>query len=149
MKDIQKYFQSKKVYWTASIIVGLIIASLIFHAGVVFGTRRAFHAERFEHGFSHSFFPGNFRLPRGYIPGGHGAVGAITGITLPTITVNMRDGSVETILLNASTTILSANREGNTGALSVGRKVVVIGEPDAEGHIEAKIIRVIAASTQP
>lgn len=146
MKEFENIISSKKVRLIAGIIGVLILALLIFHAGVVFGSHRnSFGGPSgrpgMDRGFRPPFLPGGFKLPHGFIQNDHGAVGAITAITLPTFTMETRDGTSRTILTSTSTMIRGM------GALSVGNKIVVLGEPDSQGRIRAKLIRIVSVAT--
>jgi hypothetical protein len=149
MQEIKKIFHSKNIRWAVGVLGVLLVATLIFHAGVVFGTRQALYSERFPRDPRHSFFPGALRLPPGYVPGGHGAVGVITEVALPTVTIQMRDGSTDVVTVGTSTIIESTDGQNTTSSLVVGRPVVIIGAPGTLGGIGAKVIRVIASSTKP
>ncbi len=131
------------------VIGALILALLIFHAGVVVGSRRdrfLFVRHGADRGFSFPFLLGGFALPYGgFIPNSHGAVGTITAVTLPTLSVETRGGTSETILVGTSTIIRNSG-ESTSLALSVGDQVVVLGEPDSQGRIDATLIRVLSTS---
>ncbi len=128
---------------TAGIIGALLLAALIFHAGVVVGSHReAFGRFGMERGFRSSFFPGGFELPYGSIPNTHGAVGTITAVTLPTRTLQTRDGTNETILVGTSTSIRDKGA-ADTKALIVGTQAIVLGEPDSQDRIDAKLIHIL------
>lgn len=148
MKEFENMVSSKKVRLTAGVIGVVVIALLIFHAGVVFGSHRnSFGGPSgrpgMDRGFRSPFLPSGFELPHGFIQSNHGAVGAITAITLPTFTMETRDGTSQTILIS-TTTMIRGMEGGDTGALSVGNKIVVLGEPDSQGHISAKLIRIVS-----
>lgn len=148
MKEFENIISSKKVRLIASIIGVLILALLIFHAGVVFGSHRNSFGgpsgrPSMGRGFRPPFLPSGFELPHGFIPNNHGAVGTITAITLPIFTMETREGTSKTILVS-TTTMIRGIEGGDTGALSVGNKIVVLGEPDSQGRISAKLIRIVS-----
>ncbi|MEI7720316.1 MAG: hypothetical protein WCI89_03890 [bacterium] len=68
----------------------------------------------------------------------HGAVGVITNVTLPTITLKTRSGESQTIRIGTSTPVLSKQQTLSTTSLSVGQNVVIVGEPG-----EARFIRIL------
>jgi len=145
MEKIKIFFVSKKTRVITTVIGALLLAALIFHAGVVYGSHRnPFGRHDAGRGFRPPFFPGNLELPHGFIWNDHGAVGTITAITLPTFLMQTREGTIQSILIGTSTVIRS-----NT-LLSMGDEVIVLGEPDNQGRIDATLIRVLAApSTRP
>lgn len=140
MKKIEQFVASKKVRVGAGIFGALFVAALIFHAGVVVGAHRG----RFDRtrGFRSPLFPSGFALPHGFIQDAHGAVGTITAVALPTFTMETRAGASQSILVGTSTLIRSMD-QANEQALSVGSQVIVLGEPDSQGRIDAKLIRVL------
>lgn len=130
----------------AGAIVALLLATLIFHAGVVVGSHRGqWGRHDADRGFRSPFLPGGFEMPHGFIQNGHGAVGTISALSLPTFTMQTREGTDQTILVGTST-IIRAMGTSSASSLSVGNKIVVLGEPDAQGRIDAKLIRVLPAS---
>jgi hypothetical protein len=153
MKEFKNIVSSKKARLAVGIIGAVVLALLIFHAGVVFGSHRnSFGSPSgrsgMSRGFRPPFLPSGFELPHGFIPNRHGAVGAITAITLPTLTMETREGMSKTIMVSTSTMI--RNMGGvDTKTLSVGDKIIVLGGPDNQGRIDAKLIRIlsVAAST--
>ncbi len=149
MKEFENIVSSKKVRLTVGIIGTLILALLIFHAGVVFGSHRNSFGGPSDRpgmgrGFRPPFMPDGFEMPRGFIPNKHGAVGVITAITLPTLTMETREGTSKTILVSTSTMIQNGEDPKNA-TLSVGAHIIVLGDTDSEGWIGAKIIRMLPA----
>jgi len=149
MKEFKNIVSSKKVRLTAGVIGVLVLALLIFHAGVVFGSHRNSFGDPLDRsgmgrGFRPPFMPDGFEMPRGFIPNSHGAVGAITAITLPTFTMETREGTSKTILVSTSTMIQNGENPKNI-TLSVGTHIIVLGDTDSEGRIGAKVIRMLPA----
>lgn len=144
MTEIKQTITSRKGRITLGVIGALILAMLIFHAGVVVGTHRGeFRGLGMSRGFRPPFLPSGFELPHGFIQNDHGAVGAIIAVTLPTFTMETREGTSQTIVVS-TTTMIRGIEGGGTGALSVGNKIVVLGELDSQGRINAKLIRIIS-----
>jgi len=142
MEKIKIFFVSRTVRVVAGVVGVLFLAALIFHAGVVYGSHRnPFGRHDAGRGFRPPFFPGGFELPHGFISNAHGAVGTVTTLALPTITMQTREGTSQTILVGTSTIT-----RGGT-ALSVGDEVLVLGEPDSQGRIDATLIRVLSATS--
>ena len=81
---------------------------------------------------------------------GHGAVGKITQIEGTTLTLQTRNGVTQTILTDGQTRF---DRGGikitklNLRDLKVGDQIIVIGTPNAQGQIKAKLIRVLPMPT--
>ncbi len=149
MKNFEKITSSRKVRFAAGTIGALILALLVFRAGVVVGSHRGqFRGDLSrEHGFRSPFFLGNFEMPHGFLQDGHGAVGSITAITLPTFLIETRDGANQTILISTSTLIRDMHAPDATTTLSVGDRIIVLGDPDNQGRINARIINVFPSAS--
>ncbi|MFZ1075086.1 MAG: hypothetical protein WAN50_01800 [Minisyncoccia bacterium] len=148
MKTLEDFFASKKVRLTAIVFGGIILAFLIFHAGVEIGEHGGeFDRRGPDRDFRHPLLPG-VALPHEFIQNGHGAVGTITNVSLPTLTVSTPDGRNETILVSSSTMVRSIDGPA-TQHFSVGSQIVVLGEPDNQNRIDATFIRILPATTTP
>lgn len=150
MATFEDYFFVKNTKWIFWGIGALVVLFLVFRAGMVVG----FHDALRSHGLERRVPPGGpfgLPLPADTMPG-HGAVGSIATITLPTLTLKTRDGMIEKIEL-ASTTVIHDDN-GNPlapASLKTGDMAVVIGDPEdtddfsSEGEIDAQFIRVLPA----
>ncbi|MBU6427023.1 hypothetical protein KGQ27_02165 [Patescibacteria group bacterium] len=83
----------------------------------------------------------------------HGAIGKIISVQLPSIMIRDQ-GNVERIaVIGGSTAIRHFRSEASTTDLIPGEQVIVIGEPDGKGRINAAFIRILpqplASSTMP
>jgi len=138
------------------ILIGIfiaIIALVIFQSGVAVGERKASFAHRFGDNFER-----NFRDPRGgfmqqkmlggeNMPGGHGAVGEIVGISLPLIVVAGPDNLEKTIVVESNTEIREFRDSITADKLKVGDFIIVLGAPNSEGQVGAKLIRLAPPPT--
>lgn len=146
LKDIHK---SKTV---RGVVIGLGVIVLvlgIFKLGQVSGFQKARFSERFGNNFNRNFidpreggFFKNFSDRKGP-PGGHGAVGKIVSIQLPFIVVAEPDNIEKTIVISDSTEVLKYRDDITTTDLKVGDFIVVLGTPNDNGQIEAKLIRTL------
>ncbi len=145
MEKIKKIISSGKVHVIASIVGAFVLALLIFHAGIVVGSRHnLFERHNAKHDFSFSFFPNGFMMPYyGFIPNNHGSVGTITAVTLPTLSLRTRAGTNKIVLISPSTLIRGENDTG-TSSLVAGDQIIVLGEPDSQGRIDAHLIHVLS-----
>lgn len=145
--DIKKIVQSKAFI---GIIIGIGIAAaviLIFQAGVWAGYRKA--ATSFRFGDNYYRFVGGQRgrfapgLPHGEFPDANGAVGRIIKIELPTIVIEDRGRVEKTVVIKEDTSIMRFRETIQPEDLKTDDFVVVIGSPDDQSQIEAKLIRVM------
>ncbi len=148
--DLNKLFQSKILKIIFFAIGALIILLLVFKTGVFVGYRKASFSYRWGENYHRNFagprggFFGNFRSGFGdkdFIDA-HGAFGSILKIDGNTIIVKGGDG-VEKIVIVAYDTVIRKGRENvKLSDLKFEDRVVIIGLPDSQGKIEAKLIRV-------
>jgi hypothetical protein len=149
-ESIKKVFGSKKVLIVVSIVGILVVFSFIFQAGVLVG----FHKASFGKSWSENY-ERNFGMIRGEkepfrrigmpenFPNAHGTVGKIIKIELPSIITLDKDGTEKLVLINENTEIRSAKEKITKNDLKIDNFIVVIGSPNTQGQIEAKLIRVM------
>ncbi len=151
MEQPTRSFFSGRIHIVLAIVAAILLAALIFHAGVVVGSRGGFSRGAFgprdEHRFR--FSPFGISFPRGFIENGHGAVGTVTDVSLPIFTVKTRGGTSQTVAVGTTTVLRSGGAPASTSTLRVGVPVVIIGEPDGQGRLTAFLIRIINASSTP
>jgi hypothetical protein len=135
------------------IIVGLIclvVVVLIFGAGVFVGGMKAKFSYSWAESYHKNFagppggFFGDWRKfppPPGEFIEGHGTFGEIIKINNSDFVIKGQD-NVEKIILIKEDTIIEKGRETvKKDELKVGNYIVVIGSPNEQGQIEAKLIR--------
>ena len=134
------------------VIIGVVLAIVvlvIFQAGVIVGERRSDFAHRFGDSFEE-----NFRGPEGVmafrgvpghgpLPSAHGAVGKIISVALPNVLVAGPDNLEKTVVIRSETVIREFQTERLASDLNVGDHIVAFGEPNEEGQIEAKLVRLL------
>jgi hypothetical protein len=123
------------------ILSSVVILAAVFIAGIAVGRWSMRAEERI--------------IESQIIPGGHGAVGKVQAIQDNTLVLNTREGTVY-VVVNDQTTVESGPRRKaiKLTDLKPGDRVSIIGEPNADGQIDAKVINQIPAnspgnSTQP
>ena len=152
MAAFEDYLFKKNTKWILWGLGALVLAALIFHAGVVAGLHdRGISSRNFDKSWFDAQLPfggGVLALPQGFISGGHGAVGTIASVALPAITVTTRDGVTLTVNVDSDTQIVGATPQGTSSpaSLSVGDTIVVLGDPDdisTSGAVDARLIRIV------
>lgn len=137
------------------IFIGLVfgfVLFLVFQAGVFVGHRKAAFSFRFGDNY-YRVFEGQprggkfFTKMRGPFPDklieGHGAVGEVVSVDMPTFAVLGRDGVEKSILVEDDTVIRRFREEVEPADIAVGDFAVVLGEPNEDSQIEAKFIRIL------
>jgi len=134
------------------IIIGLglaIIGLIIFQAGIAVGQHRSNFTNRFGDNFERNFRgPEKGMMPQGFpgedlLPSGYGAVGEIINIALPNIIVAGPDNLEKTIVIGTDTLIREFQTELTSSDLQIGDHIITLGEPNDEGQINAKLIRLL------
>lgn len=149
MNKIKNLWQSKFFKGVICTLTILIAVLIIFQAGRFVGFHQAGFSYRMGDNYYRAFEgPRQGRemgggIPYGNMPGGHGAVGKIVKINLPTIIISTPDNLEKTILLGKDTLIRRFRDNASSSDLKVGEMAVVLGEPNQESVIEAKLIRLL------
>ncbi|KKW21970.1 MAG: hypothetical protein UY62_C0014G0009 [Parcubacteria group bacterium GW2011_GWF2_50_9] len=153
--QVKKFFQNRDVLkWVIIGLAGFVILVLVFGAGVKVGTLKARYSYRWADNYHKNFagprggFLGDWqRFPAGDFIGGHGAFGEIIEIKDNGFVVKGRE-NVEKVIITAEDTTITKGRETIKDGLKVGDRVVIIGSPNEEGQIEAKLIRVFGGEAK-
>lgn len=135
--------------WIIAGLVGFVIIILIFSAGMWFGGSKAKFSYQWAASYHKNFagprsgFFGDWRsFPNRDFIEGHGAFGEIIELKDTGFVVKGR-GDVEKIIITSEeTTVKKGGETVEKSSLEVGDRVVIIGSPNEEGQIEAKLIRV-------
>jgi hypothetical protein len=136
------------------VIIGLavfVVIVLIFGAGMFVGGMKARFSYRWAEQYHKNFagpqggFLGNWRNPPPF-PGdfieSHGTFGEIIKIDGNTLVVKGRENIEKIVLVQENTSIKSGFKDIKISDLKVGDMIVIIGSPNEQGQIEAKLIRV-------
>ncbi len=145
---MDNHFVSSRKFKGILIAIGAIIILLIvFRAGMGFGYRRALFSEQWGKNYERNFLgprPGlgmrGFNDPS--IMNSHGASGSIIKVNADSIIIKGDDGLERNILVGTTTVIKQFQDTVKITDLKVNDRVVVIGEPSAQGEIDAKLIRI-------
>lgn len=127
----------------------LLVALFIFEAGMFVGFHKGKFGRDWDDNFSRNFGPrGSGRMgmmsnfPENF-PNSHGAIGKIIKIEYPTMIVADKDNIEKVVLISDETRIRQMREEGTKDSLKLNDYVVVIGSPNTQGQIEAKLIRIL------
>ena len=148
---VLEVIKSKKVTVLMATLFALAVLVGTFNVGLMVGYRKA----KFSYAWGENYHR-NFAGPRGgfvrdfgremnggdYI-GGHGTFGQIIDIRDQQIVVRGKDNSEQVIAVTSDTDIQRFKDSIQMSDLKVDEPIVVIGEPNDQGQIEAKFIRVM------
>jgi hypothetical protein len=130
--------------------LSLVLALLIFQAGVFVGYKKAAFSRQLGNNFYRVFddpasgFRGKVaaRFSDG-LPGGHGATGFIASVSSSSMVVVGPDGVEKFVVMDGGTDVRRARSTVDTSDLREGDFVVTLGSPDDQGKIRARLIRVL------
>jgi len=141
------------------IIIGLavfVVIVLIFGAGIFVGGMKAKFSYRWAESYHENFagprggFLGDWRqlppFPGDFIES-HGTFGQIIKIEGNTLIIKGRGDVEKVVLVTEKTIIQSGRKDIKILDLKVDDQVVIIGSPNEQGQIEAKLIRVFPSKT--
>jgi len=133
-------------------ICAAIAILLVFQAGVFVGYRKASFAYRFGDNYYRAFdskTPAPFGFPlMDEFRASHGAVGEVMSVSLPTLVVAGPDSVEKTVYVSTSTLIRKFDSELKPEDIKTGDFLVVIGDPDENSQIQAKLIRMLPEPPQ-
>ncbi|MFA5831018.1 MAG: hypothetical protein WC878_04285 [Candidatus Paceibacterota bacterium] len=150
--NFKNFLQSSKAKHILAGIGIAVIALLIFQAGMFVGYKKAAFSFRSGDNFYRTFGERGRGFPEPIQRMGldmmdptnaHGTIGKIASIVLPKIMIADRDGVEKTVIVGAKTDIRRFRDSIKPEELKVGDFITVIGEPNDEGQIEARLIRVM------
>lgn len=149
MNTEQKIMNSKimtRIMLTIAIIAGIII---VFYIGVQFGYKKAEFIEHMSDGYYRAFGPNNPHEGGafGYFfddqTSTHGVAGKIITTSNNKIIIEDNDGTEKTVLVSTSTLIKEGRKTITTDDIKVDDFAISIGDPNDQGQIVAKIIRLV------
>ena len=144
-EDIKRVLESRTSFKILGGIGVVVIALLIFYAGVTVGFYRASFGHAWGENYGRNFGIGPNRpiIGNDNFPNSHGAIGKIIKIELPTIIVQDKNNTEKVVLITGDTQIEKVRDSIAAENLAINDFVVVIGSPNSQGQVEAKFIRVM------
>ncbi len=157
--EFKKLVTSEVTLIVLACLAGIFVLLGVFRLGVVVGHRQANFACQWSDNYTRIFGPPQ-ALPMmhdfmrdGFMHGG-GIMGSIIKIDGQNLVIKGEDGAEKSVLIDDKTILRQAQDDIKASDLKVDDKVTVIGQPDSQGQIDAKLIRVFenppvqATSTQ-
>lgn len=151
---IKKIFQNPDVLKRVIVgLVGFAVIILVFGIGVKIGALKAGYSYRWAENYHKNFggpkggFMDDWRkFPAEDFISGHGAFGEIIKIEDNDLVIAAkgRENVEKIIVMNQDTAITRGRETIKASELKVGDYATIIGSPNKEGQIEAKLIRVFS-----
>lgn len=151
---ITNTFKSKLFKTITYTLGGLFIVFIIFQAGMIAGFKKVSFGRDWGNNYTENFGSPHrsFRMMGqdfgdfGNMPNAHGAMGRIIKVDLPTIVVfDIKDQTEKSIVVDDKTEIRRMRDIVPSDQLIIDENIIVIGDPNSSGQIEAKLIRFIPA----
>lgn len=126
-----------------------IVVIFVFGLGVFVGIQRANFSFQWAEDYHHNFagpqqgFFGNFMNPGNEFTNSNGSFGKIITIGNQMITVKDTNNVEKNILIDSKTSIIFQRKNIKLSDLQEGDNVVIIGDPNSSGEIQAELIRVM------
>lgn len=146
--DLDKFFQSKIFTIIVWIIIGLILVLLVFRLGMSVGANRANFNYKWGENYYRNFagparkFPNNLIGPDDFMDA-HGVFGQVIKVDESALVIKDRNKIEKNVLISNKTTLRNGNQDINLKDIKIDDKVVVIGEPDDQGQIMGRLIRIL------
>lgn len=149
---MSNFLASKKVRTVLWVLGGLIVLVVVFGLGITVGYDRAGFASGFDRNYFRIFFGGPASGPMGLIApsmpvGTHGVVGTVIDLGTSTISVENQQDTEQSVEVSSGTAIRNGNNNITLAEVMVGDQIAVIGEPNSDGQVDARFIRILSASS--
>lgn len=156
--NIDKLFQSKMFKIILLVLVELIMLLVVFRAGMIVGFEKANFSYKWGENYHKNFAGPRDGFMRDIRDGGprgmdfidsHGTVGEIIKIENDIIVVKGKDNVEKSILIKGDTSIVRFKDTIKIMDLKIGDIIVVLGDANNSGQIEAKLVRTMPAPPVP
>ena len=147
--DNQPMHHSKVFKWIVAILAELIIIIGVFALGMSVGFHKAGYTYAWAVNYPSNFGSTTFRgMPPpqpGQMLDSHGVDGEILDVDGDTLTIKDEDNTEKTITISSTTPIRENSENLTVSQLKPDEDIVIIGEPNSQGQIQAKFIRIFTA----
>lgn len=144
--NMKKIFEERVFKKIMTVVALALTALLVFQAGVFVG----YHKAEFSYRFGEQYYKGIAGPRKGMMgfpgrdfPNSHGVAGKIVKIELPSLVVEGPDHIEKVVLLSDKTSVRQFKETVPQSTLKPDMFVVVFGEPNEKGQIEAKLLRIL------
>jgi hypothetical protein len=149
-RSLSQFVKSKLF---AGVVMGVAITLVvicIFEAGVALGYHEATFSSHWGENYSTNFGGTDYGLDS-HQPTAHGSIGKILSVSTSgattTLVVDGDSHPEQKVLVDSDTTIRSQENTMTVSSLTAGTYVVILGTPDDQGVIDAKLVRIVPSPT--
>ena len=147
MKDIKKFFETKTYSHLLLILVILLIAWIIFAAGIFIGYHKAVFLNDWDDSYRQGMMNPNSPLApfmhNSDEVNPHGAMGEIVSVNFPVIMIKGPESAEQVVIISSTTMIRILHGMASVNDIKNGQYVVAVGEPNNKGEIQATFIRIV------
>jgi len=135
-------------------VLGFVLVVAVFGFGVWVGQQRANFSFQWAQNYHRNFGGPVLMGPLNNFPdqdfiSGHGTFGPVLQIDGSTIIIEDQNNKEETVETSQDTIVMNGVVPTDVSHIQTGDQIVVIGEPSAQGTIDAKFIRILPAPPLP
>ena len=146
-----QFIHSRAIIIILATLATLAILAGVFQLGVSVGERKSRHFTRWFDNYNQNMLPpaphrpgpglppGNMPMPM--LPNAHGVFGKILSVSDNSLIIQGQDNVEQNVLITSSTAIRIDRRIGTIEDLKPETEVSVLGAPNEQGQIEARLIR--------
>lgn len=143
---MSNFLHSNKTRAVLIILGGIVLLFIAFGLGIAVGYYHAIFASRFGENYYHNFY-GGAPTP-GLAPmNEHGIVGTVIDVSSSSISVKDQGDNEQSVEVLGNTVIREVNNTITINNIVPGDQITVIGEPNTQGQIQARFIRVFNTSS--
>jgi hypothetical protein len=144
------FLESKRIKAALIILGGIAVLFVVFGLGVVVGYHKAIFASRWGENYSSNFYfeQGPMDMMGESGPwNAHGVAGVIIDIASGTLSVKDIQNNERSVVIIPETVIRSVSGTITADGLKIGQNITAIGEPNEQGQLIARFIRIVPASS--
>ena len=149
---MNEFLKTPKTKIVLGILCGILVVLIAFGLGIAVGYRRAIFSSQFGEHYYHNLYGDPFGRPMMGVANRepltmHGVIGSVIDIASSTILVKDPLGNEQSVVVVSSTSIREMDNNILLNDVKIGDGVTVIGNPNENGQVEARFIRVFVASS--
>lgn len=143
--ETKNIFSTKFLKWLSFCVLLAVALLLVFQLGLSVGYRKANFAFKWAQNYKRDFGGPRMGMLGMYTGNdfmyGHGVLGTIVKINPDSIVIKSADNSEKIVNIDSDTILNQAAQNIKLQDLKTDQQVIVIGAPNQDGTIDAKIIR--------
>ncbi|HTK33578.1 MAG TPA: hypothetical protein VL335_03515 [Candidatus Paceibacterota bacterium] len=144
--DMLKTVQSDRYAAVLRYLSFIFVGVVIFGAGIYVGHKVTEFSYEWSSNYSREFGGPHspfFSDTDDVQPMPHGAFGSVVGINFPSFAIKGPHEAEKIVVIGSSTLIRTLHSQASTDDIRIGSAVIVIGEPDMQGRINATLVRIM------